>query len=249
MLYLVKFIYYTFLLPPGIFIVALFVLCGWLYRKERKVAIALLVITSCLYILSTPFTGEALIRSLENRYSPSTTIDGDIIVMLGGGSTLDTPDIDGLGNLTGSAANRLLTTARLHFKTGLPILISSGKVYSDDGLETQIAKRQLIDLGVHENNIILEENSRNTAENAQNTKNVLASSQYSRPVLVTSAFHMERSVRNFAKNNINVQPYPTDYQTNNHLVFYPNKLIPTIGGLANSYIALHEYLGILALYF
>lgn len=249
MLYFVKFIYNTFLLPPGIFIVLLFALSGWLYRRDRKVAIVLLAITTCFYTVSTPLIGEALVRSLENRYSPPTTIDGDIIVMLGGGSTLDTPDIDGLGNLTGSAANRLLTTARLHFKTSLPILISSGKVYSDDGIETQTAKRQLIGLGVQESNIILEENSRNTAENALNTKQVLTSNQYSRPVLVTSAFHMERSVRNFDNNSIKTQPYPTDYKTNNHLPFYPYKLIPTIGGLTNTYTALHEYLGILALYF
>jgi uncharacterized SAM-binding protein YcdF (DUF218 family) len=60
---------------------------------------------------------------------------------------------------------------------------------------------------------------------------------------------MERSVRNFAKNNIKIQPYPTDYTVNSHLQIYSQKFFPTIGGLSITCIALREYMGIVALYF
>ena len=247
MIYLIKFIYNTFILPPGIFIFLLFAVSGLLFRRDKKIASALILITFCLYITSTSYVSDLLILSLENRYHPPAKINGDVIIMLGGGATLDTPDIDGLGQLTGSAANRLLTTARLHIQTDLPIILSGSEGYKDSGNEVEIAKRQLLALGIPANKIIIENKSRNTQENALYTKKQLDMYKYKRPILVTSAFHMERSVRNFEKLGINIQPYPTDYQTSIKQTLSFNKFIPTYVGLSNTSITIKEYLGIAAL--
>lgn len=244
MLYLVKFLYKTFLLPPGIFIILLLAIGIRLYKREKWLAKALLLLTFFLYLFSTDYIGDVLIRSLENRYQPPTAINGDVLVMLGGGATLDTPDINGYGNLSGDAANRLLTTARLQIKTGLPIIISSGESYADSGNESQIAKRQLIGLGIAGSKIIIEDKSRDTRENARNTAQILNSSGFKHPVLITSAFHMDRSVRDFAKYGIIVQPYPADYITSIKPFIYPSKFIPTSDGLSKTSITIKEYLGI-----
>ena len=247
MIYFIKFLYNTFLLPPGIFIIAQLLLSGWLFRRDKKIAITLVSVTFCLYIASTSYIGDLLIRSLEIRYKPNTNITGDVIIMLGGGATLDTPDIDGLGQLSGSAANRLLTTARLYFKTNLPIILSGSQVYEDSGNDVEIAKRQLITLGIPESKILTEDNSHNTKENAKFTKNILDKNRFKNPILVTSAYHMERSIRNFAKLGIYVEPYPTDYQTSIKQVLSVNKFIPINSGLSNTSTAIKEYLGICAL--
>lgn len=167
--------------------------------------------------------------------------------MLGGGATLDTPNFDDKGQIYSEAANRLLTVLRLYQKTNLPILLSGGQVYSDSGNEAEIAKRELLSLGVPESKIILENKSINTEENAKFTKILLNKYGLHHPVLVTSAYHMERAVLNFKKYNIDVQPYPTDYQTSRKLSLYVNQFTPSINELTFS--AAKEYIGIFSLKF
>lgn len=246
MIYIIKFIY-AFFLPPGIFILFLLIFSTWLYKNDKAKAKILVLVTLVFYLISTPYIGNMLLRTLECRYQPSGVIKGDLLVMLGGGATLDTPNIDGSGHLTGSAANRLLTAVQLHKKTDLPIVISGGQVYSDSGNEAAIAERLLIGLGVSENKIILDNSSRNTTENAQNVKQIMKANNFKKPILITSAFHMERSVRNFARLDIDVQPYPTDYKTSLKSRIYANQFVPSYWGLCDTGIVLKEYLGLLAL--
>jgi uncharacterized SAM-binding protein YcdF (DUF218 family) len=87
----------------------------------------------------------------------------------------------------------------------------------------------------------------NTTENARYTRLILAKHHYSHPILVTSAFHMPRSVRQFNKAGITVTPYPTDYRTNEKQGFIAADLIPTADAFNNFSIALKEHLGLLAI--
>ncbi len=247
MLYFIKFLYTTFLLPPGFFIIIFALFSCWLFKRDRKAAIILAVITFLFYISSTPFLSDPLTRTLENKYHPSSFIKGDVIVMLGGGATLNTPDIDGQGHLSGYAANRLITAARLYRITGLPVILSGGKVYSDTGNESHIAKRQLIGLGVPEGKILVEDKSLNTEQNALYTKQLLQKYNFKRPVLVTSAFHMRRAVLDFNKIGVNMTPYPTDYKTNTNFKFKAAMFIPSASKILDTSIIIKEYLGILAL--
>lgn len=244
MLYIIKFIY-SWLLPPGIIIILMLILSLWLYPSKKQIARFLLFVTACLYIFSIQITGDLLIHSLESKYIPPQTTKGDVIVMLGAGATSDTNDLDGRGELSGVGANRLLTTARLYKQTKLPIIVSGGAVFKDSGNEAEIAKRQLISLGIPKNKIILENKSLNTEQNALFTKKVMKLKRLKHPILVTSAFHMERAVLNFTRLGIEVLPYPTDFQTNQNISMYPSKFIPD--DLMNIRLALKEYLGILAI--
>lgn len=244
MIYILKIIA-SLLLPPGIFIVGLLVATFYLWRKNKSIAKVLLVITTLLYLSSMPYLSNALLSSWEWRYTPPQNLEGDVIIMLSGGATLDTPNVDGVGHLTGGAANRLLTVARLAQENELPIIISGGKVFSDSGSEAQIGKRILMGLGIEEQRIIIEENSLNTDQNAILTKKIMQARNYSKPILVTSAFHMERSVLNFSKQGIIVVPYPTDYKVSRKNDFYFNKLTPKAYALENTNIFLWEWLGIL----
>jgi uncharacterized SAM-binding protein YcdF (DUF218 family) len=244
--YVIKFIY-GFLLPPGLFVTLLFVLGIWIYRRNKATARILLSLAILWYLLTIPFIGVLLTQSLENRYDPPKKANGDVIVMLGSGATSDTPDIGGNGQLSGGAANRLLTTYRLYQETELPIILSGGKVYPDSGVEAAIAKRQLMQLGVPEEKIIEENRSVNTKQNAEFTKEILQEKGFKKPILVASALQMERAVRNFEQVDVGVQPYPTDYTANERLVFYANQFTPSGNGL--SFAAIKEYAGIFSLYF
>lgn len=247
LIYFMKFLYSTFLFPPGSVIVAMVALAVYLYRRQPGVAKIIMMVTLFFYVVTISFVSDRLIGSLESKYEPPSQVSGDVIVMLGGGATLDTPNVHGLGHLSGFAANRLLTAAQLYHLLHVPILVSGGKVLDTTGSEADIAKVILIGLGVPAEAIIPENKSLNTTENAKFTKLLMEQNGFSKPILVTSAFHMERAIMQFTKVNLAVTPYPTDYQTNVETKFQPHQLWPSAVALLDTSLALKEYLGILAI--
>ncbi len=67
-------------------------------------------------------------------------------------------------------------------------------------------------LGLDETRLVLEGESRNTAENAEFTRDLLGQGS-GKIILVTSAFHMPRSVGLFRAAGVDVVPWPTDYRS------------------------------------
>ena len=231
MIYLLKF-GASFLMVPGIFIVLLFVIAFLLWRKnERRIASCLAGLAAVFYLLSTSFISGLLIGSLENEYPQPADPEGDIIIMLGGGATADTPSLGEKGDLTSAAGNRLLMTAQLYNLLKLPVLVSGSAVFPGSGCEAEIAKRDLIRLGVPEEKIYTDTESLNTRQNAVYSAQLMREHGFNRPILVTSAFHMPRSVLNFEKEGVQVVPFPTDYMANSIPTYHLNKFAPSSDAL------------------
>ena len=246
MVYLLKF-GASWILPPGIFIVAFFIVAtyAWRVRHDPKLAIIIAAFTFALYLFCTGFIAEKLIGNLESAYDPPVDIEssgGDVIILLGGGAIPDVPDVDGAGALCSSPANRLLTSVRLYRKLHVPILLSGGQVYSDTGAEAKIASKVLKSLGVDDNDIIVETRSINTTQNAKFSAEILQQKKLSKPILVTSAFHMKRAVLNFEQQGIDVIPYPTDYMVTHSPIFHYTKLRPQAEALLFNVMVLQETL-------
>lgn len=246
MFYLIQMLYTTFLLPPGIFLVVLAALSIWLTPRDKKAARGLAVVTCAFYLASTGLVSGALIRSLEDRHIPQAHINGDVVIMLGGGATLDTPNIGGAGHLSGYAANRLLTALQLYQQLKVPVIVSGGKVLETTGNEAEITARILVKLGVPSEQIIIENKSLNTTQNAAFTKALIDKHGFRQPILVTSAFHMERAVRQFAKAGQGIIPFPTDYQVNVESRLTVQQLLPSAVALMDTQLAIKEYIGLLA---
>lgn len=232
----------SWVLPPGIFILAFWGLAiySWRCRQEKKLAVILAGITFVFYLLCTSVVAEQTMGWLESAYEPPANPQGDVIIMLGGGAMPDSPDVDGTGALCASPANRLLTAVRLQRRLDVPILVSGGQVYSDSGPEAQIARRILLSLGVPDDKILVETKSINTTQNAKFSTEILREHGLSQPLLVTSAFHMKRSVLNFEKQGVAVTAYPADYQVSHHPVFHYTKLRPQTEALLNNVTVLQE---------
>ena len=117
MIYILKF-GASLLMPPGVFILIFLALGIWLWRKNEKRAASVVgAATIVFYLLSTFWISGILIGSLENKYSMPEGLDGDCIVMLGGGALSGTPALDGEGTLSGAAASRMALVAQLYKKT------------------------------------------------------------------------------------------------------------------------------------
>ncbi|MBU2702860.1 uncharacterized SAM-binding protein YcdF (DUF218 family) [Sporomusaceae bacterium BoRhaA] len=245
MFYLIKFLYTAVILPPGIFILLLAALSVWSWRKKQPVSKFLVFITVIFYVCSTGIMSNSAIRFLESQYVPSSEVTGDVIIMLGGGATLDTPNIEGKGHLSGFAANRLLTAAQLYYKLKIPIIVSGGRVFETTGKEAEIARATLLQLGVPADHIIIEDQSTNTTENARFSKEKIQQYHFEQPILVTSAFHMPRAVKQFEKVGVTVQAFPTDYQTNVQGNWDFRQWWPTADGLYNLSLAIKEYVGLI----
>jgi uncharacterized SAM-binding protein YcdF (DUF218 family) len=242
MIYILKF-GASLLMPPGIFILIFLVMAIWLWRKNEKRAASIMgAATIVFYLLSTFWISGLLIGSLENKYSMPKEFNGDCIVMLGGGALSGTPALDGEGTLSGAAGSRMALVAQLYKMTGFPVIVSGGQVYDDSGNEAHIASRELMLLGVPEDKILIEDKSLNTRQNAIFTCEIIRSHGWNKPILVTSAFHMDRSVLNFEKEGVEVIPAPADFRTNRPQSFNMNKLRPNADALGDSVIYMQEKL-------
>lgn len=247
MLYIVK-LFYAWFLPPGLFMLLLLI-AYVLYNRTQKVRYFFVALT-LIYLLSISFVCNPLLKPLENYYSQpnlSALQKADAIVVLGGGSVGGVKDFDGEGQVGADPANRLFMGIRLHRALNLPIILSGGQVFSYTGTEADIEYRLLKSAGIEEKFLLKENRSRNTVENARFTKQLCENMGFKKVILVTSGYHLPRSVLIFEREGMNVIPYPTDYKIGRELIVDAFSFSPSFGNVNNSALAMKEYLGILAI--
>ena len=232
-------------MPPGIFVILLTALAAKIFRIDKKLSLIVFVGTVIFYLLCTSLVAEKFMGWLEKVYMPPAQVEtsgADVIVLLGGGAISQVPDVDGVGALCASPANRLLTAVRLQKILNVPILISGGHVYSDSGAEAEISARVLKSLGVDDDKILIETKSVNTTQNARYSAEILRDKNFKKPLLVTSAFHMKRAVLNFNLCNFEPIPYPTDFTVAHNPTFHYTKLRPRAEALLLNVTVMQEVL-------
>lgn len=164
--------------------------------------------------------GNFFLLPLEQRFasvappSPGDPIAG--IIMLGGFE--DGWVSSGRGGLgLNEAAERLTEGVRLAIKHPEAKLVFTGGVaglLADGANAVGPVGSWLRDMGIAQDRIVLEGKSRNTEENARFTRDLVGAKPGDRWVLVTSAYHMPRSVGVFRRAGFDVIPYPVDYRLN-----------------------------------
>ncbi len=228
-------------LPPAI-ILLLFLVGSLLVLFHRKLGRLFIAAGFLLlYGLSISPVSSALIAPLERGYRPVNVklVKADVIVVLGGGSVdrswMGLPPEPSEGSL-----QRAVTAVQLYRALHIPVLLTGG---SGDPAQPQLSDaeamaRTAMDLGVLEKDIIIDNKSRNTLESARSVKGML---KRNRILLVTSAYHMKRSVALFKKQGLEVIPAPAGYRSAQRPLKYFS-FIPYAGNLSNSSFALAEYM-------
>src|SRR6056297_1747306 len=223
-------------------------------RLTRTAAILTALLAAGLYILSIEPVSELLLRPLEQAHPPlllgeasidQNSFEADAIVVLSGGTVTHSPEEGGQASPSAETLKRLSFGYRIHRASGLPIISTGGTPLSASGSGAEVAAgeamgRYLVALGADPEAVYTEEASRNTFENA-----TLVAEQYDhrKVILVTSAYHMPRSVWVFRQIGFQVVPAPTDYKidANGYNLW---SFFPSMVSLHDSYRALHEYAGI-----
>ncbi|NIW86819.1 MAG: YdcF family protein [Gammaproteobacteria bacterium] len=234
----------TLVLPPG-FILVLGVLGFVLIRRWRVAGGAVLGASLVLlWLLSAPVTGRALLHSLE-VYPPLDLAtlgqrSPDAIVVLGGGRDRPAPEYGG-ETVSRTTLARLRYAARVYFKTGLPVLVSGGRVFGGERSEAALMQEALRDFDVAVRWI--EDRSRSTVENARLSARLLAEHAADEVILVTDAWHMPRAVTAFERAEVAVIPAPTGFHAGAGEAPLLLRCLPSAHGLEMSAQALHEYFG------
>jgi uncharacterized SAM-binding protein YcdF (DUF218 family) len=240
-------IIYSLVFPPAIFVILVFALSIYFYLKPstRRLSYFLFFASIMFYLSTCSFVGDKMVSNVENQYPFPSHIVGDSIVMLGQGASGDVITVDGKGELSSETAVNVITALKLYNSLKLPIILSGGAPEGVQGAgnESQLSKRALLAMQVPEDMIFMDDKSRTTQENAENSKVILNQMGLKHPILVTSSTHMSRSVELFKKEGIEVLALPTQYEApkkEQHDIF---DFIPSVNGVSLVRIGLKEIIG------
>ncbi len=217
---------------------------GWL----RSGFFLCLVAAAVMALAGWTTTGALLLHPLESRFTrpaePLATVAG--IVVLGGGFEGAVNQARG-GYELNSSGDRFVEAAILARRyPDAKVVISggSGALMIEGEADATTAERLLEALGVGRDRMILESRSRNTDENARFTRALVEPKPGETWLLVTSAFHMPRSVGLFRANDFAVTPWPTDYRTtgNETIGLFQDNVADAV---QNTTLAIREWIGLL----
>jgi len=234
----------NFLIGAGVLgAILLLTRCAVLGR--RLLAASVLLLALCGF---SP-VGKLLILPLEQRFPPWDPSRGapDGIVVLGGGIEPDLsaahgrPVLDHSGDRLVAAAElaRQYPNARIVYSGG-----NANLVGDDSAKEADYALSMLEDLGVAKSRLTAERLSRNTVENAEFARTVAKPKEGERWLLVTSAFHMPRSIGLFRKAGFKVEAYPVDWRASPSTALSFSSV--AMNGLDRTEVAMREWIGLAA---
>lgn len=203
--------------PLSVIFVALLVgavLSATRLRRTRT----LILLAGTVFAFLAVFTnlGEVLISPLEQRYERPNAIPPDVMgaIVLGGAVDARLARVYEDYELN-AAGDRLLEALRLaQTDPRLRILVTGGvgELNQDGDGDGVAAQRMFKAFGVNNDRLMFETRSRTTYENGINSRALLGADAKKPWLLVTSAFHMPRSVKVFTKLGFNVIPWPVDYR-------------------------------------
>ncbi|PCI24685.1 MAG: hypothetical protein COB67_11450 [SAR324 cluster bacterium] len=236
----------TFLLDPLFFILLLLLIFIYRMPQGQFSKKLLYLVWVILYAFSTGFVSNHALAFLEQRVPP-TSLDHqyDGVIVLSGmmNLKLSTPEQFEFSG----AVDRVLKGIELVQQGKAKKLILSGgngSIVDQSKSESKLLYLFARRLGLREDQILLEPDSRNTYENALFTRALVRKEQLGSLLLVTSAFHMYRAQGCFQQVGLKVDPIPVDFKAGLEALDFRN-LLPASGNLSRMSLVIHEIVGIL----
>jgi uncharacterized SAM-binding protein YcdF (DUF218 family) len=234
----------NFLIGVGV-LGAILLSTRWAALGRKLLAASVLLLALCGF---SP-VGKLLILPLEQRFPAWDASRGapDGIVVLGG--AID-PDLSAAHDrpILGSSGDRIVAAAILARQYPKARIVYSGGnadlIGDVSAKEADYALSMLEGLGVAKERLSADRLSRNTVENAEFAKAVAKPREGERWLLVTSAYHMPRSVGLFRKAGFKVEAYPVDWRASKSSMFSFFSI--AIEGLELTHVAMREWIGLAA---
>jgi uncharacterized SAM-binding protein YcdF (DUF218 family) len=141
-------------------------------------------------------------RSAQDERTPGKTYD---VVIVLGGAVDSAPQAAGRGSYNANIER--LTVAYEVLKSG-----QAKQAILTGSDESEVMKAQLMDWGIAEDRLIVEDLSLNTRQNAVYSVKIVRDRGFQSPLLITSAYHMLRSRECFRAEGLEVDTLPTDFR-------------------------------------
>jgi uncharacterized SAM-binding protein YcdF (DUF218 family) len=239
------------ILLPANFLIGAGVLGAILSATRLALLGRRLLIGSVVLLAISGFSplGSWLLYPLEQGFPPWDSSRGapDGIIVLGASMEAQISAARGTP-VVRHAPDRIIAAAALAKRYPNARIVFSGgsaNLISDDAREADFASAVFESLGIAKTRLIMERRSRNTQENAEFSKILVAPKAGERWLLVTSAFHMPRSVGLFRKAGFAVEPYPVDWWVGGRGDLWTFSNV-AIDGLVRTDIAVREWIGLAA---
>jgi len=230
----------AFLSKPIIWIFLLLISSLIFKNKMRQLLFTLLI---TFYFFSNSFIADSCARLWEvPRFNPTTTYDVGIV--LGGVSDYD--KITKAHNFN-KHADRLIDAEQLYHKGIIKKIMlcgGNGMLLNDGYIEANAMRNHLLQNNIPNEDIIIENTSRNTKENAFNSFEILKKKyKNGKFLIVTSAQHMRRSQLCFEKAGLKTTAFPTDCTTSYTNFGIEYMLLPSLRALEVWENLIHEWIG------
>lgn len=217
-------------------------LFGWQKLSQR-------LLTLCTFGLVTigflP-VGEWVMMPLESRFPANPALPETVngIIVLSGAVDAYNSQAWGQPELSESAdrLTAFVSLANHYPEARLVFTGGSGSLSQQEYKEADVARDLFSQLGLNARNILFENESRNTYENALNSKALVQPQPGERWVLITSAFHMPRSVGVFCQQDWQVIAYPVDHRSSRNNLLRVE--LGVYGHLTGLVIAIREWVGL-----
>jgi uncharacterized SAM-binding protein YcdF (DUF218 family) len=232
----------SFLISPLNWVCILLII-GFLWKKWKIILSSLLVLllfsNHFLYLTAV----QAYEQAVADSYDPYKIYE--VVIVLGGVSRYDDDNemMDFNGNI-----ERLLNVLPMVENGQVQHILFAGGSGSlvQDEKEANVIGDYLISIGIKEGALILEDESRNTYENAKYAAEIIKKRQLKPVLLVTSATHMYRSVKCFEAQGLFIDTYKVDYTEAEHRWSVDALLLPHPKVLDSWTALFHEWIGLIA---
>ncbi len=201
-----------FVYPMGL--ITLFLILTLIFWKKRRLSKFFLILgVIILLVAGNRYVAQSFARTLEWKYPPLTEgTTADAMVILAGGTE---PDVAPRSMVeVNSAGDRVLYGVKLYQEGAAPvILLSGGDIDFLDESSSSPAEDMatLMEMmGIPREAMVILNQSRNTSEDSEYSCEYIKQQGYDRVLLITSSFHMPRSVALFESQGCQVIPAPTD---------------------------------------
>ena len=224
----------------------------WFTKRQRSGKVFMSIGLLLILLFGYGIIPNYLLRPLERKYDPYCTQHSiksssfnaghpvKFVLVLGGGHISD-PQLPITGQIGEESLVRLVEGVRIYKnRSNVKLILSGGKGF-DQIPNAQILAHIAKELGVDENDIILESESKDTKDEAKLLKPIVKNDHF---ILVTSASHMPRSIAMFKKLGMNPIPAPTGHLVKSRQGLSPGLFFPDAGNLHKTDRFVHECLGI-----
>jgi uncharacterized SAM-binding protein YcdF (DUF218 family) len=228
--------------------ISLFLFLGMIYKKGKIKNYLLWTGLGLLVFFSNPFITNEIYNLWEIKPVAIKNLGNYDIAIILTGVTADQKPRDRVNYTKG--VDRVLHTIqlyKLHKIKKILVTGGSGLVLNEhNDIEAENIRKTILFACIPDSDIILEPKAKNTHENALFSTSIIKKNFPNRKyLLVTSAYHMRRSLACFEKEGLPVDPFPVDFNAEERK-YTPDNFLPSSEALQSWDTLFKEWFGMLA---